>query len=164
MNRVILLGHLTKDIEVRYSQNDFAIGKSSLAVNRKAKTVSGEYRDETMFIDITIFGKTAETASKWFKKGSKILVEGRLDFSQWQDQNGMNRSKHSIVVESFFFPDSKSSSGNQNSNRNNQNRNSNWGNQNQSQNYQNNPKSSHQEREDKIPEVDINDMDDQIPF
>ena len=100
-NAVILLGNLTKDIELRYLQNGTAIGKSSIAVTRKYTNANGQKTEETCFIDITFFGKTAEIANQYLRKGSKILVEGRLVFEQWQDKNGQNRSKHSIAVETM---------------------------------------------------------------
>ena len=97
-NRIVLVGHLTRDIELRYTQGGAAIGNSAIAVTRKY-TLNGEKREETCFIDITFFGKQAETANQYLNKGSKLLVEGRLKFDQWQDSNGQNRSKHSVAVE-----------------------------------------------------------------
>ena len=98
MNKVILLGRLVRDIELRYTQNGAAIGSSSIAVTRKY-TLNGEKREETCFIDLTFFGKQAEVSNQYLQKGSKLLVEGRLKFDQWQDSNGQNRSKHSVAVE-----------------------------------------------------------------
>ena len=98
MNKVILLGRLVRDIDLRYTQGGAAIGSSGIAVTRKF-SVNGEKREETCFIDITFFGKQAETANQYLNKGSKLLVEGRLKFDQWQDSNGQNRSKHSVAVE-----------------------------------------------------------------
>lgn len=97
-NRVVLVGHLTKPIELRYTQGGAAIGSSGIAVTRKY-TLNGEKREETCFIDITFFGKQAEVSNQYLQKGSKLLVEGRLKFDQWQDSNGQNRSKHSVAVE-----------------------------------------------------------------
>ncbi|WP_103576508.1 single-stranded DNA-binding protein [Campylobacter concisus] len=97
-NRVVLVGNLTKPIELRYTQNGAAIGNSAIAVTRKY-TLNGEKREETCFIDITFFGKQAEVSNQYLQKGSKLLVEGRLKFDQWQDSNGQNRSKHSVAVE-----------------------------------------------------------------
>ena len=99
-NRIVLVGNLTRDIELRYTQGGAAIGSSGIAVTRKY-TLNGEKREETCFIDITFFGKQAEIANQYLNKGSKLLVEGRLKFDQWTDNNGQNRSKHSIVVESM---------------------------------------------------------------
>jgi single-strand binding protein len=100
MNKVIMIGHLVRDIELRYTQSQMAIGKTAIAVTRKY-TLNGEKREETCFIDITFFGKSAEIANQYLGKGSKLAVEGYLKFEQWQDNNGQNRSKHSIAVESM---------------------------------------------------------------
>lgn len=99
-NRIVLVGHLTRDIELRYTQGGAAIGSSGIAVTRKF-SVSGEKREETCFIDITFFGKQAETANQYLSKGSKLLVEGRLKFDQWTGDDGQNRSKHTMVVENM---------------------------------------------------------------
>ena len=97
-NRVVLVGNLTRDIELRYTTAGAAIGNSAIAVTRKFN-VNGEKREETCFIDITFFGKQAEVSNQYLQKGSRLLVEGRLKFDQWQDSNGQNRSKHSVAVE-----------------------------------------------------------------
>ena len=99
-NRVVLVGNLTRDIELRYTTAGAAIGNSAIAVTRKFN-VNGEKREETCFIDIDFFGRTAEIANQYLRKGSKILIEGRLKLDQWQDQNGQNRSKHSISVDTM---------------------------------------------------------------
>ena len=99
-NKIVLVGHLTRDIELRYTQSGAAIGSSGIAVTRKY-TLNGEKREETCFIDITFFGKQAEIANQYLSKGSKLLVEGRLKFDQWTDNNGQNRSKHTVVVENM---------------------------------------------------------------
>lgn len=99
-NRIVLLGFLTRDIELRYTQGGAAIGNTAIAVTRKF-SVNGEKREETCFIDITFFGKQAETAHQYLKKGSKLLVEGRLRFEQWADNYGQNRSKHTVAVENM---------------------------------------------------------------
>ena len=99
-NKIVLVGNLTKDIDLRYTQGGAAIGSCGIAVTHKY-TLNGEKREETCFIDITFFGKQAEIANQYLGKGSKLLVEGRLKFDQWQDNNGQNRSKHSIAVESM---------------------------------------------------------------
>lgn len=100
MNKVIMIGHLARDIELRYTQSQMAIGKTAIAVTRKY-TLNGEKREETCFIDITFFGKQAEIANQYLGKGSKLLVEGRLKFDQWTDNNGQNRSKHTVAVENM---------------------------------------------------------------
>lgn len=107
-NKVVLVGNLTRDIELRYSQSGMAIAKTAIATSRKFNDkTSGEKKEEVMFIDITFFGRSGEVANQYLRKGSKILVEGRLQFDQWVDQNGGKRSKHSIAVETMQMLDSK---------------------------------------------------------
>ena len=116
-NRVDLVGNLTRDIELRYTTAGAAIGNSAIAVTRKFN-VNGEKREETCFIDITFFGKQAEIANQYLSKGSKLLVEGRLKFDQWTDNNGQNRSKHTIIVENMEMLGGQQQGGyNQNSNQ-----------------------------------------------
>lgn len=105
-NKVILAGNLTRDIELRYSQAGLGIAKTAIATSRRF-TANGEKKEEVMFIDITFFGRSAEVANQYLRKGSKILVEGRLQFEQWVDQNGGKRSKHSVAVETMQMLDSK---------------------------------------------------------
>jgi len=105
-NKVVLVGNLTRDIELRYIQSGMAIAKTAIATSRKF-TSNGEKKEEVMFIDITFFGRSAEVANQYLRKGSKILVEGRLQFDQWVDQNGGKRSKHSVAVEVMQMLDSK---------------------------------------------------------
>ena len=101
-NKVVLVGHLTRDIELRYLQTGTAIGKSAIAVTRKYTANNGQKMEETCFIDITFWGRIAEVANQYLRKGSKCLIEGRLSFEQWQDQQtGQNRSKHSVQVENM---------------------------------------------------------------
>lgn len=109
-NKIILVGNLTRDIELRYSQNGSAIAKTALATSRKF-TVNGEKKEEVCFVDITFFGRAGEVANQYLRRGSKILIEGRLNFEQWVDQtNGQKRSKHSVIVESMQMLDSKEDS------------------------------------------------------
>ena len=108
-NKVIMAGNLTRDVEIRYLPNGSAVSNTAIAVSRKFTAQNGEKKEETCFIDITFFGRSAEIANQYLKRGSKVLVEGRLDFDQWTDQNGQKRSKHSIVVEAMQMLDSKSS-------------------------------------------------------
>jgi single-strand DNA-binding protein len=105
-NKIILVGNLTRDIELRYSQAGMGIAKTAIATSRKF-TVNGEKKDEVMFVDVTFFGRSAEIANQYLRKGSKILVEGRLNFEQWVDQNGQKRSKHSVIAETMQMLDSK---------------------------------------------------------
>jgi len=107
MNKVILLGRLSKDINLTYTTNNLAIAKSAIATSRKYKTQVGEQKNEVCFVDITFFGKTAEIAEKYLSKGDKLLIEGRLTFNQWVDKNGQKRSNHSIAVETIEMIGSK---------------------------------------------------------
>jgi single-strand DNA-binding protein len=109
-NKVILVGYLTRDVEIRYSPSGSAIGSVGIATNRKWKSQTGEQRDETMFIDLTFFGRTAEIAHQYIRKGSKVLVDGRLVFQQWTTQDGSKRSKHTITVENLKMLDTKAES------------------------------------------------------
>jgi len=105
-NKVILVGNLTRDIELRYSQSGMGIANTAIATSRKF-TSNGEKKEEVCFVDITFFARSAEIANQYLRKGSKILVEGRLNFEQWVDQNGGKRSKHSVTVETMQMLDSK---------------------------------------------------------
>lgn len=105
-NKVIMVGNLTRDIELRYSQSGMGIANTAIATSRKF-TSNGEKKEEVCFVDITFFARSAEIANQYLRKGSKILVEGRLNFDQWVDQNGQKRSKHSVVVETMQMLDSK---------------------------------------------------------
>jgi len=115
-NKVILVGNLTRDPELRYSPNGAAICSAGIATNRKFKKQDGSQGEEVCFVDITFFGRTAEVANQYLKRGAKVLVEGRLKLDQWTDQNGNKRSKHSIIVESMQMLNTKSENGNGNGN------------------------------------------------
>ena len=106
-NKIILVGNLTRDIEMRFSQGGMAIAKTAIATSRKFKSNTGEQKEEVCFVDITFFGRSAEIANQYLRKGSKILVEGRLVFEQWTDQNGQKRSKHGVTVDVMQMLDSK---------------------------------------------------------
>ena len=109
-NKIILVGNLTRDIEMRFSQGGMAIAKTAIATSRKFKSNTGEQKEEVCFVDITFFGRSAEVANQYLYKGSKILVEGRLQFEQWTDQNGQKRSKHGVNVDVMQMLDSKGNS------------------------------------------------------
>jgi len=109
-NKIIIAGNLTRDIEVRYTPSGTAIANTGIAVNRKFKAANGEQKEEILFIDITFFGRTAEIANQYLKKGSKVLVDGRLKLDQWTAQDGSKRSKHTVAVESLQMLGSKDDS------------------------------------------------------
>ena len=106
-NKVILVGNLTRDVELKYLSSGTGVASAGIATNRKFKKQDGTQGEEICFIELTFFGRSAEVADQYLHKGSKILVEGRLKLDQWQDQNGGNRSKHSVVVESMQMLGSK---------------------------------------------------------
>ncbi|ACZ11893.1 single-stranded DNA-binding protein [Sulfurospirillum deleyianum] len=106
-NRVIMLGNLTRDCELRYLPNGGAVCTTGLATNRKFKKTDGSQGEEVCFVDITFFGRTAEIANQYLSRGKKVLVEGRLKLDQWTDQSGAKRSKHSITVETLQMIDSR---------------------------------------------------------
>lgn len=106
-NKIILVGNLTRDVEMRFSQGGMAIAKTAIATSRKFKSNTGEQKEEVCFVDITFFGRSAEVANQYLRKGSKILVEGRLQFEQWTDQNGQKRSKHGVTVDTMQMLGSK---------------------------------------------------------
>jgi len=102
-NKIILVGNLTRDIDIKYTQGGMAIAKTAIATSRKFKSNTGEQKEEVCFVDITFFARSAEIANQYLHKGSKILVEGRLVFEQWTDQNGQKRSKHGVTVDAVNF-------------------------------------------------------------
>lgn len=110
-NKVMLMGNLTRDIELRHTASNLAIAKIGLAVNRRWKSPEGEQREETTFVDCEAFGRTAEVMSQYLAKGRPVFLEGRLKLDQWEDQQGQKRSKLVVVVESFQFIDSKPGGG-----------------------------------------------------
>ena len=107
-NRLTLLGNLTRDIELRYLPSGQPLAKGGIATNRRYKDASGQQKDETMFIDFTIWGRSAEVANQYLRKGSRVLLEGRLVLEQWTDQQGQKRSKHTMHVETMKMLDGKS--------------------------------------------------------
>src|SRR4051812_48885021 len=99
-NKVILLGNLTRDPELRYTPKGTAIAKIGLAVNRVWTNEAGEKKEEVTFVDVDVFGRTAENVGQYMRKGRPILVEGRLRLDQWDDkQTGQKRSKLGVVAE-----------------------------------------------------------------
>lgn len=97
-NRVILVGNLTRDPELRYIPSGTAVIEVGLAVNDRRKTASGEWVDETTFVDVTMWGRTAEVASEYLTKGSSVLIEGRLKLDTWE-KDGKKNSKLRVVGE-----------------------------------------------------------------
>ncbi|PWU06158.1 MAG: single-stranded DNA-binding protein [Verrucomicrobia bacterium] len=106
-NKVLLLGRLTRDPELRVTPNGLNICKFSLAISRKYKANDGSMKEEVTFVDIDAFGKQGEVVAKFFSKGKPIFVEGRLKLNEWDGQGGEKRSKLTVVLENFQFIGSK---------------------------------------------------------
>ena len=103
-NKVILMGNLTRDPELRFTPKGTAVAKLGLAVNRVWKTETGETKEEVLFIDVDAFSRQAETIGQYLKKGSPILVEGRLRLDTWDDkQTNQKRSKIFVIAENVKF-------------------------------------------------------------
>ncbi|WP_121022753.1 single-stranded DNA-binding protein [Helicobacter vulpis] len=149
-NKITLVGHFTRDVELRHLSSGSVLGKTGIATNHIYKRQDGTKAEETCFVDIDLWGRTAEIASQYLHKGSKVLVEGRLKLESWNDQYGNKRNKHSVVVENLVMLDSKRDSG--------------GGAFDQSPSYQpkslSNPAPPKREPE-KVPEIDVND---DMPF
>jgi single-strand DNA-binding protein len=104
LNKVMLIGNLTRDPQLKYLPNQTAICEFGLAVSRKYKAANGEQREDTAFVDCTLFGKGGEIFNQYMTKGKPVFVEGRLKYDTWDDKNGGGkRSKMSVVVEDFQF-------------------------------------------------------------
>lgn len=102
-NKVILMGNLTRDVEMRALPSGANVGSFGLAVNDRFKDKDGNWVDKPNFIDCEIFGARAEPFARYHSKGSPVFIEGKLRFDQWQDRDGNNRSKLKVVVENFEF-------------------------------------------------------------
>jgi len=170
-NKVILAGNLTRDIEIRYTQGGMAVASTGIASNRKFKSANGEQKEEVLFIDLTFFGRTAEIANQYLRKGSKVLVDGRLKLDSWTAQDGSKRSKHSVTVENLQMLSSRDEApqagGYQNPSQNS-------GYNQPSQGYNNAQANSYaqsnpvpQQTSNPVPETNISEIDiteDEIPF
>ena len=97
-NRVILVGNITRDIELKYTQSSLAVTEIGLAVNDRRKNQAGEWIEETTFVDVTLWGRTAEIAGEYLGKGSSVLIEGRLKLDTWEKE-GQKKSKLRVVGE-----------------------------------------------------------------
>lgn len=104
LNKVLLLGNLTRDPELRQVTGGQAVCKFGLATNRRFKSPSGEMREDTTFVDVTVWGVRGENLAKYFHKGDPIFIEGRLSFEEWQDKtSGQKRTKLSVTAEDWQF-------------------------------------------------------------
>lgn len=177
-NKVVMVGNLTRDIELRYMPNGSALAKSAIATSHRYKTNTGEQKEEVCFLDFNIFGRSAEVANQYLRKGSKVLLEGRLVFEQWTAQDGSNRSRHALRVDTMKMLDTKADSQNMSDNQGSYNQQNSYNQQGSQYNNQQqapqqnnmgqnnyggmNNSSSHQMPEQRIPEINID--DDEIPF
>ena len=98
-NRVVLVGNLTRDPELRYTPGGTAVTDVGLAINDRRKNASGEWVEDTVYVDVTLWARLAEVASEYLNKGSSILIEGRLKFDTWETNEGQKRSKLRVVGE-----------------------------------------------------------------
>ncbi len=101
-NRVILIGNITRDIELKYTQGGTAVTEIGLAVNDRYKSKTGEWVEETTFVDVTLWARTAEVASEYLSKGRPVLIEGRLKLDTWETE-GQKRSKLRVVGERLIM-------------------------------------------------------------
>jgi single-strand DNA-binding protein len=104
LNKVFLIGNLTRDVELRATQSGTNVAKFGMAINHKY-TQNGQQKETTCFVDVTAFGRQAEVLAQYLKKGRPVFVEGRLDYSTWEDKEGNKKSKLQVIVENFQFID-----------------------------------------------------------
>jgi single-strand DNA-binding protein len=102
-NKILLMGHLTRDPQLSYTPNQTAVVDFGIATNRKFKKQDGSTGKEVCFVNCTSFGKSAETLNKYVSKGSPLFIEGRLKFDSWTAQDGTKRNKLNVIVEAFQF-------------------------------------------------------------
>ena len=155
-NKVILIGNLTRDLELRYLPSGQAICNTGIATSRRFKKQDGSMTEDVCFVDVALFGRNAEIANQYLKKGSKVLVEGRLKFDTWTDQTGQKRSRHSVQVDTLQMLDTRSQSSTSNDEEF-----GNYDNSNQT-NQSTKNSNSYAKQNNNIPEIDID--EDEIPF
>jgi len=107
LNKVFLIGNLTRDIELNYGKNGQPVTNMRLAVNRVYTTQSGEKKEEVCFVTVVVWGKQAEACHTYLKKGSSIFVEGRLQYRTWEDQQGVKKNVLEVVADRVQFLDKK---------------------------------------------------------
>lgn len=101
-NKVILMGNLTRDPEMRYTPNGTAVTTLGLAINRRYRQ-GEEQREEVCYVDVVVFGRQAENCSQFLTKGAGVIVDGRLTYRRWESEDGMKRSKHEVVAQDVRF-------------------------------------------------------------
>jgi single-strand DNA-binding protein len=103
LNKVFLMGNLTRDPELRYTPQGTAVVSFGMAINRNWTTPTGEAKEEVCFVDVSMFGRRAEVISEYLSKGNPIFIEGRLQFQRWESKEGQKRSALRVVAEDFQF-------------------------------------------------------------
>lgn len=103
INHVVLLGHLTRDPELRYTPNGTAVCQFGLGLNRRYRTAAGELQEETSFVEVVVWGKQAEVVSAHMAKGRAVFVEGRLQQDTWETEAGARRSRLKVVAQRVTF-------------------------------------------------------------
>ena len=111
-NQVILIGNLTRDVELRHTPSNQTVANIGMAMNRQYQTKDGERREEVTFVDCEAWGRQAEVMAQYLSKGRPVMIQGRLKLDTWQDKEGGNRSKLKVVVENFQFLGSREGGGN----------------------------------------------------
>ena len=111
VNKVFLMGNLTRDIEIRALPSGMSVGSFAIAVNERYKDRNDQWQERANFIDCEAFGKKADVMAQYLGKGRAVFVEGKLRLDQWQDQSGQKRSKLKVVVDDFQFVDSRQGGG-----------------------------------------------------
>lgn len=106
-NHVVLMGNITRDIELRYIPSGTAVADIGIAVNEKRKTAKGDWVEEVSFFDCVLWGRTAEVANEYLKKGSQVLIDGRLKQETWETPEGQKRSKVKVICEKMQMIGSK---------------------------------------------------------
>jgi len=107
MNKSIIAGNITRDIEVKYTNTGKAIAKSGIAMNEYYTDAKGARVQRTDFIDVVAYGRTAEVMNQYCRKGSRVLIEGKLNLEQWRAQDGTARSRHVVQITSLELLDAK---------------------------------------------------------
>lgn len=155
-NQMQIIGNLTKDNDLKYLPSGGAVYKNSVATSHKWKDQSGQMKEETMFMDIVMFGRSGEIANQYLRKGSKVFLTGRVVLENWTATDGTKRSKHILRVETMKMLDSKGVESNNT-----------YSPSHQPNGYSDTPESNHNYQtpgamNERIPEIDI--LDEEIPF
>ena len=155
MNKVQILGTITRDIDLKYTQSGSAIANFGIAYNDKWKSQDGQIQEKAHFFDVSVFGKQAENVNMYFNKGSRILIDGSLDFQSWE-KDGQKHSKVGIKMNGFSFIDRKGDNQSQEPNQayNQQ--------QQKATDYQPQQMQQQQAQSNDVPLIDID--EDEIPF